>query len=103
MPTFLIKPADQVVCVVWEEALVVQGVADQLSHGSDAHGLAMVVHVHDMPRLQCLLQRFAVCLTVCRCYHALVRPAGASRSGACSGLFTTDFLDTQGREPSSLD
>ena len=62
--TLAIQPAHHVVAVVGEEALVVQGVAEHLSHGCAAHGLLMTVLVHHMPKLQQLLQPAAIGLEV---------------------------------------
>ena len=60
--TFLIQPSTEVEGVVGEEPLVVQGVAQQLRHGSHAHGPPVRELVLDPPLLDHLVQRPRVCL-----------------------------------------
>lgn len=64
--TFVIQTTGQVPGVIWKEAFVIQGVAQQLSQRINAHGSAVVMLVHHIPCLHEFLQRADVSLKACR-------------------------------------
>jgi hypothetical protein len=43
--TLAVKPTEHIEGVIWEEALVVQGIGEELCHGGAAHPFIMLVLV----------------------------------------------------------
>lgn len=60
--TFVIQTTCQIPGVIWKEAFVIQGVAQELGQRINAHGSAVVVLVHHIPCLHEFLQRADVSL-----------------------------------------
>lgn len=88
--TLLIKAGADVEGVVGEEALVVEGVAQQLRAGCHAQGPPVIELVADVALLQHLVQRARIRLEPWRQDRQLVRPAQPSEGSARSVILSAN-------------